>query len=351
MFTDKSPVSSKLDNIQEFEGLRGIAIVCVLIIHTLEHYIGQFKWQIIYQLAVPLFFCISGFCITFGIFKRSAEGRNTTAMDFTFRRFYRIYPPYILAVLLYLVKYLLVPNPARQLSDLPSILFYNITLTQLFTENWTQLNPAFWSLCVEMQFYVFIALCLVLLGRGWKKTTSCFISLVFLVSVFMTFWQRANGSIPEWTWFMAFPRYAPLFFMGASMAWYRVHQRRGEPVSVCQSLMLVIIFLAAVGLVSWGWLISFLIILAGISSRLKLLQNLKSLLCWRPLMFLGDRSYSIYLVHGLGVAFLSQHGAALLNKNVFLAYGVLLFTWVYCITSGAIYYQLIERRFLSRPKS
>lgn len=342
-----------LENVQEFDGLRGVAIINVLILHTIPHHFAKFNAEIIGQMAVPLFFAVSGFCITYGIFKRSAAGYGTTALNFVSRRFRRIYPPYIIAVFIFCVKCLLSPTSSHITSTqiLPALLF-NVTLTQVFMGSVPPINPAFWSLCVETQFYCCVALWLVFLGLGWQKTARIFSLLVLIISLCFILFQNIGPGIPRRIWFMAFPHYAPLFFLGAAVAWLRVQLRQKlKNIKNLHATVLLLILLSAIISVPWGWLIACLIIVAGFAAEGGICHKLGFFLRWRPLLFLGERSYSIYLAHGLGVAFLSEHGAAMLNQHAVLAVGILIFTWGYCIGIGAIYYQLVERRFLHVHKS
>jgi peptidoglycan/LPS O-acetylase OafA/YrhL len=238
------------------------------------------------------------------------------------------------------------------LNLVPLALFYNVTLSQVLMGNLPPLDPAFWSLCVELQFYVAVTVWLLLLKRGSRCIATIFAWLILVVSICLIQYQNVSQGIPANMWFMAFPHYAPLFFFGAGMAWFRVQlQKKDAVLSTFHLLGMVVTFLTIVITVSWGWLVAALIIVASMAARQPILNKVGSPLRWRFLLFFGERSYSIYLVHGLGVHYLSHQGAVLLKKNVILAICVLLFTWFYCVVSGALYYRLIECRFIHTHKS
>lgn len=136
------------------DGWRGISILCVLAAHLLP--VGPKAWQLnstVGPLGMVLFFTLSGFLITSWLLARPEVAA------FAVRRLARIVP---LAWL-----YLLVALPVgfRGTVDLEAWLAHF-----LFYANWppmplTSVTGHFWSLCVEVQFYVAVALLVAVLGR------------------------------------------------------------------------------------------------------------------------------------------------------------------------------------------
>jgi peptidoglycan/LPS O-acetylase OafA/YrhL len=133
------------------DGWRGISILLVLACHLLP--LGPKTLQLndtAGPLGMALFFTLSGFLITRFLLHRS----NIT--DFLIRRFFRIVPLAWLAMLVAL------PMDGAPLSSyLPNFLFY----ANLPPQHLTDVGSHLWSLCVEVQFYVGIALLVKLLGR------------------------------------------------------------------------------------------------------------------------------------------------------------------------------------------
>ena len=133
------------------DGWRGISILLVLMGHLLP--LGPKSLQLndmAATMGMAVFFTLSGFLITrFLLFKPDVS-------DFLFRRFFRIVPLAWLAMLVTLVA-----TDAPASYYLPHALFYaNLPPIHL-----TGAGSHLWSLCVEMQFYVGIALLVALLGR------------------------------------------------------------------------------------------------------------------------------------------------------------------------------------------
>ncbi len=129
---------------QTLDGWRGISILLVLLGHLLP--IGPKAWQLngaIASSGMAIFFILSGFLIT------SILLRNQNIVHFLTRRFLRIVP---LAWLFMAIT--LVAGSAASNTYLPHFLFYANWPSMVFT-NYT---GHLWSLCVEMQFYVLVAL-------------------------------------------------------------------------------------------------------------------------------------------------------------------------------------------------
>jgi len=157
------------------DGWRGLSILFVLATHLLP--LGPKTLRLNETsgpIGMALFFTLSGFLITNFLLHRP------NLFDFIVRRFFRIIP---LAWL-----YLLIALPILGASSsyyLPEFLFYanwpKEGINHLFFVTGTS---HFWSLCVEMQFYVGIALLFFILkGRAFYLT----IVLCILVTLFRVY--------------------------------------------------------------------------------------------------------------------------------------------------------------------
>lgn len=165
----KSSQSDSSSRIPELDGLRGLAIVMVLICHYFVPVGPQHSWFVrsgyLFQLGtngVDLFFVLSGFLIG-GILLKS---RNSPSYyrSFYIRRFHRIFPVYYTWLILFAVLSLLAPlwGPfwAQKFHTVRPMWIYF-----LFLQNFL-LSPFFyvfaqaywlwpmWSLAVEEHFYM-----------------------------------------------------------------------------------------------------------------------------------------------------------------------------------------------------
>ena len=126
------------------DGWRGVSISFVLAGHLLP--LGPKSWQMNAAVAaagMALFFILSGFLITNMLLKDQNIG------SFLIRRFMRIIPLAWICLLITLIS-----NSSKFQTFLPHFLFY---------ANWepmalTHETSHYWSLCVEMQFYILIAI-------------------------------------------------------------------------------------------------------------------------------------------------------------------------------------------------
>jgi peptidoglycan/LPS O-acetylase OafA/YrhL len=143
------------EHLAVLDGWRGISILLVLASHLLP--LGPKAWQfndVAGAAGMALFFTLSGFLITRFLLTRDS------VTDFLIRRLFRIVP---LAWLGMAVALRMADAPPQ--AWLPHLLFYANLPPQALTEPGAHL----WSLCVEVQFYVGIAVLVLALGKARLK--------------------------------------------------------------------------------------------------------------------------------------------------------------------------------------
>lgn len=149
-----SPSESSKDQgyILALDGLRAASILLVLAAHTAP--LGPKLWLLNAmsgRMGMALFFCLSGYLITSILYRDPRIG------PFLVKRVMRIVP----AVFLYLTVLLL-------FFDLPlKSYFLNMAFVSNYAVEGLQYGPVshLWSLCVEMQFYLAVALAVGIGGR------------------------------------------------------------------------------------------------------------------------------------------------------------------------------------------
>lgn len=176
-------MSTEKPHFARIDGLRGVAILAVFLFHysltinqrdagvaraaELPSEIDSIlNIHALGFLGVQLFFVISGFCIHHSFL--SWRRRNPIVPTYRFfpeffhRRFWRIVPPYLIALFtVYLVK---TPRPfstAAMVDLLPHVGLFNT----LSANDFFAINPSFWSVAVEWQLYVAYPLVLWLFVR------------------------------------------------------------------------------------------------------------------------------------------------------------------------------------------
>jgi peptidoglycan/LPS O-acetylase OafA/YrhL len=179
----KSPVK----HIEFLDHLRGVAILAVLLFHTLSMVFGYdvLPWRgwfrdfstagsFIYflplsiaNIGVPIFFVVSGFCIHL-----SFQSQGQRWGSFVIRRIFRIYPAYLVALCFFTLLYMQYFR-----LDFSSQLMWTQLITHLgFVHNFLNgtiggINGSFWSIAVEAQLYLLYPALLFLVGKlGWRRT-------------------------------------------------------------------------------------------------------------------------------------------------------------------------------------
>ena len=297
----------RLDSV---EALRGLASLAVMWFHFSFAATGWLKASGTYcWLGVPAFFVISGFVIPLsmhrGGYALASIGR------FLGRRVMRLEPPYLVAIVVTLaLTYLpgLVPGFQGVLPEFDwfAALLHIGYLNPLFDEPW--LNPVYWSLAVEFQFYLFMGLLFPLLrhgSRAWVLAGFCMTALLPLSEISLF-------------------RHAGLFTIGIAAYWYHAGASRlGEFIALC-----------AAGSVATGLAQEPAVsIVAVVVALLIVFVRLPRI---GVLAVLGTISYSLYLLHlpiglrvvGYGVrfwdsvplAFLAGIAMSLLAAYVFWRY-------------------------------
>jgi peptidoglycan/LPS O-acetylase OafA/YrhL len=139
------------------EALRGVAALMVVAVHYARFVSGDAGGWGFASTGVDLFFVLSGY-----VFAPYFFGKPLDAMPHLVRRFFRLYPLYVCALVAYAL--LKLPDPAawryfwQHLFMLHT--FYSLDVAFFY-------NPAFWSLPPEVEFYLLLPL-LALLMRHWR---------------------------------------------------------------------------------------------------------------------------------------------------------------------------------------
>lgn len=307
---------------QELDGLRGIAILLVVLFHVWPDY---FSFGFV---GVDIFFVLSGYLITKIVLTKQAK--NSFSLYLFYRnRVRRIFPALALVMVSTLaVGYLLLfPDEYEMLGahTLSSSFFYqNFKLIDEsgYWDTSSQLKPLlhFWSLSIEEQFYVFWPLLIV--GFSLVRRHLLLVAVVFLGVAFFSVNNLDS-------FFHSASRFWELAF-GASIVWLEKQSRVTYLVGRYSGAVWVVFCLAILlcSKTSEFDLIKVLILVLATSALiLSLHERSDNILKFWPLVFLGLISFPLYLWHYPIVSFghifgisVEKYGWEMVALAVVLAY-------------------------------
>lgn len=299
-------------HVPELDGLRGIAILSVIIHHHLTPFSlrGGF-------LGVDLFFVLSGFLITRLLVGEFGKTASISLKNFYMRRLLRLGP----ALAIYLAASLLVTyytqliDLTRQLKLIAIAVFYSTNWRMAF--GWdSSLDPTaiIWSLSIEEQFYLVWPL--LLFGCLALKVKRRFIVAglaLVIIAILVHRYLLLEGGVDLTRLYYGTDTRADALLIGCLFAFINI-QRVGlrtknllNVASVCSAFCLVFListadfsdqFLYRGGFTGIALLSGILIFVAANSPP----RILSSALGWRPLRWFGEISYGLYLWHWLIVS-------------------------------------------------
>jgi peptidoglycan/LPS O-acetylase OafA/YrhL len=300
---------------RDIEGLRAIAVLLVLLFHAA---IGPFAGGFI---GVDVFFVVSGFLITSLLLGEVARTGTISLPGFWARRARRLLPASSLVVLVTLIAAqwlydpLLLGNLAR---EVVAVCAFVVNYVFAYREShgdggYFDADIAkspflhFWSLAVEEQFYLLWPLVvygLARTARRLRQELTLVIVAMWVLSAVACVWL--TSSQPAWA-FYSLPTRAWELLTGALLAVSiaSLQRLRRAVVVPMGALGLVMVFVAAVrydaGTTFPGIAVSLpvlgtaLVIAAGSALAGSDLQ--RTVLGCQPMVWIGQRSYAIYLWH------------------------------------------------------
>ncbi|WCP13134.1 hypothetical protein sphantq_01551 [Sphingobium sp. AntQ-1] len=307
----------------EMDALRGIGALCVLIFHYSTRFHELFPQAAHVPFSFPggnyrvlLFFTISGFAIFFTL------DRIRTVADFVVNRFARLYPAYLVAMLLTLgIEYL---AQATQLLVGPVAILANFTMLQGFAFM-PEVDGAYWTLTVEIAFYF----CMVAIWKfvGIRRLEPV---LALWLAVRWLFWLWPD--MPERIIMLLVLRYTPFFVIG--MLAYRLWS--GQRTLAQQAPYAALALLSIATMETWDVTIVGCVLMAAF---LALIHGHLRFLSLRPLVWLGGISYSFYLIHQ-HVGFVVMLEFAKAGYSPWLGFAA---AFAVALTLGTVINRVVER--------
>lgn len=307
------------------DGLRGLAALLVVIFHlqVYSHFAITDWFRNIMSL-MDFFFVLSGFVMSATFYRRIRDGRQVAG--YVIRRFGRIWPLHmaVLSVFVALELARLLVGGSYLESEVftgpksPEMLAANVLMIHALgvspTPTW---NYPAWSISVEFAAYLaFIPFALLRISRPGLLATGLAVAAAAMVYRFAPDYMNADVGFGVF-------RCMAGFFLGFCV--WRVYARfiEGRKASFLLWSLIECLMMAAVWLYidrihegPWTMLAPFLyagfvftfIVEAGFVSRL---------VAWKPFLYLGTWSYSVYMIHAL-ILVLSAFGMKILAAKTAL---------------------------------
>ena len=314
-----------VDRVAALTGVRAVAALLVVGTHaayTTGRY-GQGYWGLLcsrMEIGVPIFFVLSGFLLFRPWVKATATGAPAPSVRrYAWHRVRRIMPAYVVTVLAaYVVYHYRIggPNPGHNGIGL----LRNLTLTQIYTDNYLfsylhQGLTQMWSLAVEVAFYAVLPLLAYLLvvlicRRSWRpgRLLAGLVALALITPAWLILVHTTDGLpdgarlwLPSYLlWFVAGMTLAVLQGMGvrcyaviavplAAICYLIVATPIAgapttSPMALSEALVKSVFYAAIAGLA-----------VAPLATGDRGLYA--RLLASAPMVWLGEISYEIFLVH------------------------------------------------------
>ena len=313
------------------EPLRGIAAVWVFVFHFSFSLAFQSAFPACHALlkagdrAVPMFFVISGYCLAVALSRAIVRGQSFR--DFLMQRARRIYPTFWLSIVVIIAMHwggeLLKGSLTGEWNSLNFGRFRHYdwfdwikiaSLTQIFDQRsgvffgrFGHVNGAYWTLGIEFQFYLIVALGL--LRPRWFLPLTSVLTAVSLTTYYHPNWRfyvlNSGTCVPFFSWFALGMAVHALFENGVTPE--RLFQRHAKLAAGITIAGLATVFLVSTLM---GHEVERLVFATGFAVALwagKSIdlpdpsQQTKSrsirTLFNQAFCLLGAMSYSIYLIH------------------------------------------------------
>ena len=306
-----APIRQKI-HIPQVDYIRAIASIAVALFHLGGKALPVLNYG---WLGVYMFFLVSGFIICWAI------PRNYTwkmSGRFISRRIIRIEPPYIISIGLAILVKLIMMSHYRP--DWFNVLSHFAYLNSFLDEPY--LSPVYWTLGIEFQFYLFVALCFPFFVKRWG---ACFLLLLSVLSVLI----KAPGS----NLLNAFPPFALgiLYYLYLS----------GDKNLRWTFFWGVLITACCIHAIGWLQTCATLFALGLLMAPLK---------SYPIITFFSKISFSLYLTHDMIgsnlVVYMGAHlPKTLIFKGISFLTGILI-----SVLFAYFFYRLVEAPFLKLSK-
>jgi len=339
---------------------------------------ASFGWA-----GVSIFFVVSGFCIHL-----SFNQSNRSWRDFFIRRFFRIYPPYFFAMVLFAIIFC---TPHLRLEQ--DLFSGNVDWRSFFTHlflihnfdpsTFWKINPAFWSIAVEAQLYLLYPLLMLTVSKfDWRRTMIFVAACELLIAGINGLSSGVMGAEDYWNIHIHLPGFfsqivslnhwlaiSPLayWFSWSIGAYIADTFLKGTRLPFADfSILLWVILVGTSYFVRplYSFFFVFVALLTATSISKLIIGEFPKIwiptFCLKSLRQAGLWSYSIYLIHQPLLAIFLINFALIFPvaaNNPIFRFVFCLISWLLIMLLGRVWFQILElpsialgKRFIKRGR-
>ena len=295
--------------------------------------------------ALPIFFVVSGFCIHLTY----SQSTRPDFRAFYVRRFFRIYPPYLIPLLFFAFICPWTRLPLNKLTYWGQLGTHLLMCHNVSELSVCAINTSYWTLAVEVQLYLLFPLLMLYVRRfSYGRALLLLAILELCLRAFSNFVYDIPGGFAP-----AFIRASPFFYCfswttGAALAEAYL-TRKPLPFAKVHPLIWIMIGVLTCGYPTTAYSFPFfaLATVSFLSRRFsRVSTEERHSLLGRYLRATGTYSYSIYLVHTpivMGIVRECEARIPGMDKNPFLIGAIGLSTWPLVFALGALMYYWVEK--------
>jgi len=346
----------------ELDGLRFLAFLLVFFHHRDWFPVPAFSFiHEIGWIGVDLFFALSAFLFTKLLIAEYKKTETISIKKFYIRRIFRIWPVYFLMIGISLLYYISIDGQTLATIE-PKRLWGLFTFTDNIVTAFNGYTPLpfinpLWTISYEEQFYIFIPLLILFLVK--VNTVK---KIIFLVSAYLLFtgfkltliyFQTPHPAI----WVLPISHFESILFgIVIGFNGFDFLTKRVKPFLILAlSFFFLYLYTKSTPLnaTSPGLILTYLFI--GLSTSFVLLAVIKSsylkvVLSHPILVFLGKRSYGLYVFHQMANTTLGDYVLGNLKIIPHTPIATLLCSLIITIVLAIFSYFLLEKPFLILKK-
>jgi peptidoglycan/LPS O-acetylase OafA/YrhL len=348
--TNTERPSQRIDSV---DGLRAVAFLAVFAFHTWE-FAGRpdipVLSTVVSQNIRPDFFVVlTGFVLFLPFARRPERMDEFETRKYVWRRLRRIVIPYYVAlayaVLLpqLLVVIMRVLGRDASWQPMPSLgdWLTHLTFSHLFfAEHWSSMNGSLWTMSLEMQLYLLFPLLLIAANRWGARALIVAIGVSVAYRIVVAILVPGPAFPDQFLWGASGVGRLMEFAAGmlAAIVAFKVIDRVRRPHIVLVIGLMVVSYIVATAPVFRGTVLPLrelgLSVLFGSLIVLVLSVPLAGrVFAWKPLSYLGYRSYSLFLIHQPTAWYVSEF----LQKFLDVPEGPMLLLLLWTVGFGVVF--------------